>query len=151
MTFKQKNIVVTLVIFSLILVFYIGRVSDLVSNGNFAAPNVFWLWGTVLVMAVVGSIVGMILTHVGSAIWIAASTGDRDPEIDESKDERDALIDLKGTRTEYVVFSLGTFLAMLAFVVGQPALVMFALLVFVSIVAQVAGDAWRLWLYERGV
>jgi hypothetical protein len=40
---------------------------------------------------------------------------------------------------------------MLTFVLGQPPLVMFALLIFFGILAQVIGDIFRLYLYRRGV
>jgi hypothetical protein len=39
---------------------------------------------------------------------------------------------------------------MLTFVLGQPPLVMFSLLIFFGLVAQVSGDVLRLYLYRRG-
>ena len=65
-------------------------------------------------------------------------------------DERDQLIDLRGTKVTHTVASLGTFVAMISFVFGQPALVMFALLIGAGVVAQIAGDMFRLTLYRRG-
>jgi hypothetical protein len=48
------------------------------------------------------------------------------------------------------VSSLGVFFSMLTFVFGQPPLVMFTLLIFSGLVAQVTGDARRLYLYRKG-
>jgi hypothetical protein len=40
---------------------------------------------------------------------------------------------------------------MLTFAFGQPSLVMFSLLIFFGLVAQIIGDISRLVLYRRGV
>ena len=64
--------------------------------------------------------------------------------------ERDKLIDLKDTKTVYYVSGFGGFLAMLTFVLGQPGLVMFSLLIFFGVAAQIVGDISRLYLYRRG-
>jgi hypothetical protein len=73
-----------------------------------------------------------------------------EPEIEDIADERDKLIDLKGTRSAYVAFSIGVFLSMLTFALDQPPLVMFTLIIFFGIVAQIAGDVSRLYYYRRG-
>ena len=45
----------------------------------------------------------------------------------------------------------GVFVAMLSFVFGQPALMMFSLIVFFSLLSQVVGDISQLVRYRRGV
>ncbi|NIT58571.1 MAG: hypothetical protein GWN00_20770, partial [Aliifodinibius sp.] len=70
------------------------------------------------------------LAHIISAIVQSIQTGDENPEIEDVSDERDKLIALRGTQVTYIVFSIGVFFAMLTFVLGQPALVMFTLLIF---------------------
>jgi hypothetical protein len=122
----------------------------MILGDSFTSTNVFRLWGIVIVMAIVFTILGTILTHIFSAIVQAIQTGDEDPEIDDVEDERDKLIDLRGTRVAYYVSGFGGFLAMLTFVFGQPALVMFTLLIFFGLVAQLVGDISRLVLYRRG-
>lgn len=77
-------------------------------------------------------------------------TGNEDPKIEDFADERDKLIDLRGTSITYTVSFSGVLLAMLTFVFGQPPLVMFSLLIFFGVVAQVIGDISRLYLYRRG-
>ncbi len=150
MSFKQKNITVTLVNFSLILGFYLVRVFQLVQNENFDETSVFRLWGVVVMLAVFVTIAATILTHIVSTIIEAVKTGEKDPEIEDFEDERDQLIDLKGTKITYTFSSLGAVLAMLTFVFGQPPLVMFALLIFFGVLAQIVGDTLRLVLYRRG-
>jgi hypothetical protein len=150
MSFQEKNIVVTLTNFSLILILYLVSLFLMNQNGSFNSTNVFRLWGIVIVLAIIVTILATILTHIVSAIIQAIKTGEEKPEIEDIKDERDQLIDLKGTKVTYTVYSIGVGLSMLTFVLGQPALVMFTLLIFFGVVAQIIGDISRLYLYRRG-
>ena len=150
MSYQEKNISVSLVNFSLILGFYLIRLFQMIQGESFNSTNVFRLWGIVIVLAIVLTILGTILMHIISAIIEAIKTGEEDPEIDDLEDERDKLIDLRGTKVTYIVSSIVVFLAMLTFVLGQPPLVMFTLLIFAGVVAQIIGDISRLVLYRRG-
>ena len=150
MSFQQKNITVSLVNFVLILGFYLIRVIQMIQNENFTATNVFRLWGIVIGLAIIVTIIGTILTHIVSAIIQAIKTGVEDPKIEDFEDERDQLIDLRGTKVTYFVSSIGVFLSMLTFALGQPPLVMFTLLIFFGVLAQIVGDISRLYLYRRG-
>ena len=117
---------------------------------NFIATQVFRLWGIVIVLGIVVTIFATILTHIVSAIIEAIKTGEEAPEVEDLQDERDKMVDLRGTRVAYIVSSFGMLIAMLTFVFGQPPLTMFSLLIFFGIVAQIAGDVSRLVLYRRG-
>jgi hypothetical protein len=150
MSFQEKNITVSLVNFTLILGFYLIRVFQMTQSGSFNSGNIFRLWGITIALAIVVTILATILTHIGSAIVHAIKTGEERPDVEDIEDERDQLIDLRGTKITYVVYSIGVFLAMLSFVFGQPPLVMFSLLIFFGLVAQIVGDISRLVLYRRG-
>lgn len=149
MSFQEKNITVTLVNFSLILGFYLIRLLQMIQNGSFNSTNVFRLWAIIIVAAIVVTIAATILTHLVSAIIQAIQT-QAEPVIEDIADERDKFIDLKGTKVTYFVSSIGSFLAMLTFAFGQPPLIMFTLLVFFGVVAQIVGDIARLSFYRRG-
>lgn len=151
MSFQEKNVTVSLVNFSLILGFYLVRVLQMIQGGSFNSTNVFRLWGIVIALAVVVTIFATILTHVVSAIIHAIKTGEQKPDVEDIQDERDKFIDLRGTKVTYLVSSIGAFLSMLTFVTGQPPLVMFTLLIFFGVVAQILGDVLRLYLYRRGL
>jgi hypothetical protein len=150
MSFQEKNVAVSLANFTLILGFYLIRLWQMSQNGSFNAANVFRLWGIVLVCAVVVTIFATILTQIVSAIIQAIKTNEK-PQLEDLADERDKLIDLRGTKITYLLSSIGSFLAMLTFVLGQPPLVMFTLLIFFAVVAQIIGDITRLYLYRRGL
>ena len=150
MSFQEKNISASFVIFTLILGFYLVRVFQLIQSESFNLTNMVRLWATVIVLGIVVTIIGTILTHIGSGIIEAIKTRE-EPVIEDIQDERDRLIDLKGTKVTYVVYSLGVFLAMLTFAFGRPPLVMFSLLILTGLVAQIISDVSRLILYRRGV
>lgn len=150
MSFQEKNITVTLVNFTLILAYFLIRVLQMAATESFTEPNVFRLWVIIIVAAVLVTIAATILTHIVSAIIEAIRTGDEEPEIEDIADERDKLIDLRGTSITYTVSSLGVLAAMLTFAFGQPPLVMFTLLIFFGVLAQIVGDISRLLLYRRG-
>jgi hypothetical protein len=150
MSYQQKNISVSLASFLLILGVFLIRVLKLVQSESFDAAHVFRLWATVIVLAVLVTIFATILTHIASAIIEAIRTGDENPKVEGIEDERDRLIDLKGTKVTYLVSSLGIFLSMLTFALGRPPLVMFTSLILSGVVAQIVGDIYRLYLYRRG-
>lgn len=149
-SFQEKNITASFVIFTLILGFYLVRIFQMIQNGSFHLTNMVRLWGTVIILGIVVTIIGTILTQIGSGIIQAIKTRE-EPVIEDIQDERDRLIDLRGTKVAYVVYSIGVFLSMLTFAFGQPSLVMFSLLIFFGLVAQIIGDVSRLVLYRRGV
>ena len=149
MSFQEKNITVSLSIFVAILGFYLIRVFQMVQNESFNSTNVFRLWGIIAVLAVIGTILATIFTHIVGGIVHKVRTNE-DPHIEDIQDERDQIIDLKGTRVAYTFSSIGVALSMLTFVFGQPPLIMFSLLIFFGVLAQVIADIWRLTLYRRG-
>ncbi|NJN44680.1 MAG: hypothetical protein HC806_08165 [Anaerolineae bacterium] len=122
----------------------------MIQSESFTPENIFRLWGIVIGFAVVATVIGMIFTHIVSTVIQVVKTGDKEPKMEGIQDERDQLIDLKGTKVTYTVYSTGTFISMLTFVFDQPPLVMFTLLIFFGILAQVISDIWRLYLYRRG-
>jgi hypothetical protein len=150
MSFQEKNFTASLVTFTLILGYYLIRLFIIIQGGNFNSTSVVRLWGFVIGFAVIGTILVTIFTHILSAITQAIRTGEKDPKIEDIQDERDQIIDLKGTKVTYTVSSIGIFLAMLTFAFDQPPLVMFSLLIFFGVFAQIVGDISRLILYRRG-
>ena len=149
MSFHQKNITVSLSIFSIILGFYLLRLFQMAQNESFNSANVFRLWGIVAILAVIGTILATIFTHIVGGIVHKVTTNE-DPHIEDIQDERDQIIDLKGTRVAYTFSSIGVALAMLTYVFGHPPLVMFSLLIFFGVLAQIVADVWRLALYRKG-
>jgi hypothetical protein len=149
MSYQEKTITVSLVNFILILAFYLFRVSQMILSGSFNSTNVFPLWGIVIVLAIVVTILATILTHIFSGIIHGIKTKEA-PELNNIQDERDMSIDLRGAKVTHFVSSIGVLFSMLTFTFGQPPLVMFALLIFFGVAAQIIGDISRLYFYRRG-
>jgi hypothetical protein len=150
MTFQERNVAASLAVFTLILCFYVTRVFQMIQNESFNLTNMTRLWVTVIILGIVVTIIGIILAHIGSGIVQAIKTQE-EPVIEDIQDERDRLIDLKGTRVAYIVYSIGVLLSMLTFAFGRPPLEMFSLLILAGLVAQIISDISRLVLYRRGV
>lgn len=146
MSFHQKNVMVTLASFLLILLFFVANIVFLVINNDFNRSNVIQIWTIVVISAVFATLIGIIFTHV---ILLFAKNQKNIKEIDDLVDERDLRIDREGTYLTYRITSISTFLAMLLFAAGQSSLVMFSLLILSGLISQIAGDIRRLYLYQR--
>lgn len=149
MSYQEKNITVSLVSTLLILGYYLVNVFQMYQDGGLIADRVFRLWAIVIVAGIIVNIVSSILTNIVLSIVHAIKTKTEEEER-FIEDERDKLIGLKGTRVSYITFSIGVLLAMLTFVFGQPALVMFSLIIFFSLVAEIVGDISQIYRYRRG-
>ncbi len=150
MTFKEKNVLASLICFSLMLVIVVSSLAAMVRTDSFNADNVFGLWAGVIVLSIIVVVLLTILAHTLSAVIEAVRTRSDDPKIDDTEDERDKLIDLRGTRATFLVTSSGSFLGMLTYFLGFSPLVLFSLLIVFGVGGQVVGDAYRLMLYRRG-
>ncbi|HSL27667.1 MAG TPA: hypothetical protein VK900_00595 [Anaerolineales bacterium] len=150
MSYQEKNVTVSLVSHLLILGYYLFHWFQMYQEGGLVMDRVFRLWAIVIIATILVNILASILTNIVLSIFHAVRTGgEKDERFIE--DERDKLISLKGTRISYIAFSIGVLLAMLSFVVGQPALVMFSLLIFSSMAGEILGDIAQIHLYRRGI
>ena len=107
-----------LVNFMLILVFFLVRLFQLNQNDNLTDNAVFALWGIVIFMAVIVTVVAIILANVAPLVVRAVQTGEKPNPIDHLEDERDKTIQLRGTQVTQTVLSLGSFVAMLTYAFG---------------------------------
>lgn len=150
MSYRENSITVSLVSYLLILAFYVASWALMYREVGLNAAQIFKLWLIVIVAGIVLNIVGNILTNIVLAIVHAIRTGS-EKTVRFVEDERDELIGLKGTRASYIAVSIGVFVAMLSFALGQPPLIMFSLIIFFSLIGEITGDITQLYLYRRGV
>jgi hypothetical protein len=150
MSYQEKNTAVSLFAHLLIVGYYLLNVFQMLQEGGLVPARVFGLWATVVAATILVNVIGIILTHIVLSIVEAIRTR-KEPDERFIEDERDRLIDLKGSRIAYITFGFGVFLAMLTFVFGQPPLVMFSLIVFFGIAAEIVGNLSQIILYRRGV
>lgn len=149
MSYKEKSISISLVSYTMILGYYLLKVIQMLRTGGLVASRLFVLWAVVIVATILVNILGNILASIVLAIAHAIRT--RSEQVERYvEDERDRLIDLKGTKIAYITFSIGVFIAMLAYILGQSGLVMFALIVFFSSLAEIVGSISQIVQYRRG-
>jgi hypothetical protein len=149
MSTRKISISVSLVSTLLILGYYLVNLILLFQQGDLNSEDVFRVAGIVIIASILLNIAGNILTNIVINIIHAIQT-QSDEEVRLIEDERDKLIGLKGTQVSYGAFSLGVLMAMLTFVFGQPPLVMFSLIIFFSLLAEICGDLAQLYFYSRG-
>ena len=147
MSYKQKSVVVSLASHILVLTYFGIRLYQFYQAGDPIPGQVFRLWGVIIVLMILVNIVGNIVANIVSSAVQMARTNEID---DFVEDERDKVIGLKSARNAYVVSMICVALSMLTFVLGQPALVMFNLLVLSVIVGGVSEDISQLAMYRRG-
>ena len=149
MSYQEKNITVSFVSHLLIVAYYLVNLFQMFQEGGLVSTRLFILWAIVIIAAIIVNIIGGILTNIVLSIVHAMKTRSAEKERFMA-DERDRSIELKGVKASYITFSIGVLLSMLTFVFGQPPLVMFSLLVFFSIAAELIGDISQLYFYRRG-
>ncbi len=149
MSNKQNEISVSLVSTLVILAYYLVNIFQMLQGGGLNSAEVFRLWAVVIIATIILNIAGNIITNIVINIVHAIKT-QKEEEVRLIEDERDKLIGLKGDRVSYLAFSIGVFLSMLTFALGQPPLVMFSLIVFSSLMAEIFGDLSQFYFYRRG-
>lgn len=145
----KVTISVSLVSNLLILGYYLIKLIPMFQHGDLIPDEVFRLTGIVIVASIVLHIAGNIIANIVINIVHAIQTRS-DKEVRLVEDERDKLIGLKGTQVSYIAFSLGVLVSLLTFVFGQPALVMFSLIVSFSLLAEIIGNLSQFYFYSRG-
>ena len=149
MSNKQNEISVSLVSTLAVLAYYLVNIFQMLQSGGLNSAEVFRLWAVVIIATIILNIAGNIITNIVINIVHAIKT-QKEEEVRLIEDERDKLIGLKGDRVSYIAFSIGVFLSMLTFALGQPPLVMFSLIVFSSLMAEIFGDLSQFYFYRRG-
>lgn len=150
MSNRRNEITVSLISTLAVLAYYLVNIFQMLQSGGLNSAEVFRLWAVVIIATIILNIAGNIITNIVINIVHAIKT-QKDEEVRLIEDERDKLIGLKGDRVSYIVFSIGVFLSMLTFALGQPPLVMFSLIVLSSLMAEILGDTSQFYFYRRGV
>ena len=149
MSYQEKNITVSLASYLLIMGYYLVNLFQMFQEGGVASTKLYSLWAIVILATIIVNIIASILTNIVLTI-VEAIKAQKYEEPRFIADERDKLIELKGMRSSYITFSVGVLVSVLAFVFGQPPLVMVSLIIFFAIAAEIIGDISQIYLYRRG-
>lgn len=148
MSYNERNNIVSLSSNLLLFGIYFARIFQMYQSGDVNSAAVFSLWATILVLGIVAQIASTIIAAIVFNIVSMVKTNQEEPTI---ADERDNLIELKGSRNAYYVLSVGVLLSMLALIMNMSPLLMFNMLIFSALISATIGDLSRLYLYRRGV
>lgn len=149
MSYEEKNTTVSLVSHLFILGYYLLNLMPILQAGALETHRLFNLATICIAATVLVNIIASILTNILLTIVEAIQTRQyTDPRF--ISDERDQLISFKGMRAAYIFFSIGVVIAVVSFGLGQPALVMIAIIIFFAIAAQIVEDVAKIILYRRG-
>ncbi|MEQ8673862.1 MAG: hypothetical protein RLP44_12680 [Aggregatilineales bacterium] len=148
MSYQEKNITVSMISTLLIFAYYLARMFQLLQQDSIDPAEVYSLWGIIVVLGIVVNIASTIITYIVLEIFHIVIKGD--PPDSQVTDERDELIDLKGTRNTAYVMGAGMLISMASQIVDMPPLTMFNLLFFFAILSAIVGDFSQLYFYRRG-
>ena len=148
MSYQEKNITVSLISTLLIFGYYLARMFQLLQQDSVNPAEVYSLWGIIIVLGIVANIASTIIAYIVLEVIHTVINGE--PSDSQITDERDELIDLKGTRNTGYVLGAGVLISMASQVVDMPPLTMFNLLFFFAMLSSIVGDFSQLYFYRRG-
>lgn len=147
MSYNERNSVVSFISNLLIFGVYVVKIVEMYQSGEVHSAAVFSLWATIIVLGIIVTIAATIISTILFNIVSIIRTNREEPAL---ADERDKLIELKGTRNAYYVLSIGILASMFTLVMNMSPLLMFNALIFAVLISVLTGDLSRLYLYRRG-
>lgn len=117
------------------------------SGTTLPPQELFQFWGKAFLIFAGLSIVVRIILHILFSIGLAISGSEGDPGF---SDERDKLIELKGTKASHIVFSIGFLLSMAALAFGLSYHWFFIFLLLGGSLGALSSELTEFILYRRG-
>ena len=147
MSFQEKKSLVYLSTVIIIFIYFWLNVFPQHPSAGASAEDLLRFWGRTFLLWIGVQIVANIVTHILFSIINDILTKEKEPKL---KDERDKLFDLRVARNSSTVFLIGFLLAMIPPVIGLPPVVMFNMLIFSGLIAQIIGSLTEFFSYRRG-
>ena len=140
MSFKEKSIWTSLIITIIVFGYYFTRVFNLLKQTTTDSAN--------LIVLFIGVVIVMIILEIVSHITLAVIYK---KEVNESSDEREKLIELKGIRISYWILILGIFQAIVSLLMNKPPLMVANIILLFFVFAQIIGESIKLYYYRKGI
>jgi hypothetical protein len=147
MSYHEKRAIVSMISSVLITVVYSVVLFQRYLSVSDEYLNDPRFWGAAFLVFIVVSILANILITIAFTIYYRITSHEDAPAF---SDERDKLIELKGTRNASYTFSIGVVLYIVSLVLYMPLYVMFILIVFSGLVSSMMDDFTQLYLYRKG-
>ena len=139
-SFKEKSIWTSLIITIIVFGYYFTRVFNLLNQTTADSAN--------LIVLFIGVVIVMIILEIVSHIILAVIYK---KEVNESSDEREKLIELKGIRISYWILIFGIFQAIVSLLMNKPPLMVANIILLFFVFAQIVGESIKLYYYRKGV
>lgn len=147
MTYQEKSSLISIVSTLIVFIGLGMYVFQIYQEGTLQSDEVLSFWGTVFIILTVVTIIFQIIAHIITSTITAAITRTKESFV---KDERDQLIDLKGTRNSHYVFITGFAISMGMLAMNVSASIIFPSLFFFGFLSALIGDVSKLYFYRRG-
>jgi hypothetical protein len=144
---KEKQILVSLITSILTIGIYSLYVYYNKIAGNPDIINDLKFWGGAFVFLIPIAIIAQIIIHIIMAIINKIITNE---DIQSGSDERDRLIELKGTKISHGIFTFGFTLSMGSLAVGLPPYIMFVTIFITGFIACCAEEIAKICFYRKG-
>lgn len=138
-SFREKGIIISLVVTLTIYGYYFGSIFMQLWNKeiNQAEAMTFFISTVILI------IIAEAVLH--SVLALGAGKEQEDPQ-----DERDQLISFRATRNAHIVLSVGVFLSFAHLLYGDNSLLIAHFLLFFFIISEVVKYISQIFYYQRG-
>jgi len=139
-SFKEKSIWTSLITTIIVFGYYFTRVFNLLNQTTTDSTN--------LIVLFIGVVIVMIILEIVSHITLAVIYK---KEVNESSDERDKLIELKGIRISYWILIFGIFQAIVSLLMNKSPLMVANIILLFFVFAQIVGESIKLYYYRKGI
>lgn len=147
MTYQEKSSLISIVSTLIVFIGLGMYVFQIYQEGTLQSDEILSFWGTVFIILTVVTIIFQIIAHIITSTVTAVITKSKESIV---KDERDQLIDLKGTRNAHYVFITGFAISMGMLAMTISASIIFPSLFFFGFLSALIGDVSKLYFYRRG-
>ena len=140
LSYQEKSIWASLIITSLMFIYYFSRVLGVVANPDIPESSLIIVFIGVITVTIFAQIV---IQSIMAIIY-------RD-EVKDGGDERESLIRLKATSISHYVLISGVWIACMTFYLNPSALMLMNVFIVFFVVSQIVGFVTQLIYYQRGV
>lgn len=148
MTYQEKKNIVNIISALLISGIYALIVFQRHQAGRFDLTQDYHKWGIIFLVFIGVSIAARIVIYIIFHIVNAIATREEDIPV---TDERDKLVELKGTRNFHYTFSIGFALAFISLALGTTPVFLFIAFFACCLLGDIVSNISQIYYYRKGI
>lgn len=149
MSYEEKHNYVSLFTLVVVSIPYLIYIFSRYQAETFTTEGELGFWATAILLMIPVRIVAEIIVTILFAIGGAIITGS--DKLDDTRDERDQLINLKSTRNSFYTFAVVMLAAFVATATYKTPIALFSVLILGGTVAELVDIASKAYYYRRGI